>query len=90
MTRNLGATTLRRTRRNSDPMRSYDALPAPLRNWVSQAALPWSPASVRRLWDRACANGLATEDALQFLSETEARSLAKDRHSFTSTTAQGN
>ncbi|MEM1430154.1 MAG: DUF6525 family protein [Pseudomonadota bacterium] len=80
MNRNLGATSLQRKRRSTDPMRCYDALPAPLRQWVSQAALPWSPASVRRVWARACADGLSTEDALQVLSQAEARTLARDRH----------
>lgn len=42
MSRNI-ATSLRR-RRRSDPMRDFDALPPPLRNWMRQAALAWSPA----------------------------------------------
>ncbi len=81
MTRNLGASTLRRKRRSGDPMRAYDALPAPLRHWLSQAALPWSPASARRVWNHARAKGLATEDALHVMSKAEARTLARDRHS---------
>ena len=48
MTRNLGATSLRRTRRSCDPLRRYGAVPAPLRQWLSQAAQPWSPATARR------------------------------------------
>ncbi|MEL6887578.1 MAG: DUF6525 family protein [Pseudomonadota bacterium] len=81
MTRNLGATTLRRTRRSSDPMRSYDALPVPLRQWLSQAALPWSPASARRLWTRALACGLTPQDAQDVLARAEARTLARERGS---------
>lgn len=81
MTRNLGATSLHRKRRSGDPMRNYDALPEPLRRWLSEAALPWSPASARRLWTRARAQGLDTHDALQTLSRVEARTLARDRHS---------
>lgn len=80
MTRNLGATSLRRKNRNADPMRSYDALPVPLRRWLAQACLPWSPASARRLWNRACAKGLNAEDALAALSKAEKRTLARDRH----------
>ncbi|MEP1353780.1 MAG: DUF6525 family protein [Tateyamaria sp.] len=53
MSRNLGSTSLGRKSRAADPMRSYDALPAPLRNWPAQASLPWSPASARRVWNRA-------------------------------------
>jgi len=62
-------------------MRSYDALPAPLRLWLSDAALPWSPTSARRLWKRARAKGLSTQDALQTLSRAEANTLARDRNS---------
>ncbi|MGC3940856.1 DUF6525 family protein [Roseobacter sp. EG26] len=79
MTRNLGSTSLRRKRRSADPMRSYDELPAPLRHWLAQAALPWSPISARRVWSRACAKGLSPEEALSVLSQAEARTLARDR-----------
>lgn len=81
MTRNLGTTSLRRKRRPGDPMRSYDALPEPLRHWLSQAALPWSPASARRLWTRALAKGLGPQDALAALARAEVRTIARDRHS---------
>ena len=80
MNRNLGATTLRRKRRSADPMQSYDALPAPLRHWLSQAALPWSPTSAQRIWKRARANGQSDQDALHALSHAEARPLARDPH----------
>ncbi|MFK7875587.1 MAG: DUF6525 family protein [Paracoccaceae bacterium] len=78
--RNLGATSLRRKRRPGDPMQSYDALPAPLRNWLSQAALPWSPASAQRIWDRANAQGCSVTDALTALSRVEQKTLARDHH----------
>lgn len=81
MTRNLGSTSHNRKRRAADPMRSYDALPAPLRHWLAHATLPWSPTSARRVWNRACAKGLSPEDALSVLSQAEARTLARDRHS---------
>lgn len=80
MNRNLGATSLRRKRKSGDPMRSFDSLPAPLRRWLSQAALPWSPESARRLWNQSIARGLSPEDALSVLSHAEARTLARDRH----------
>ena len=79
MNRNLGATSLRRKRRSSDPMRAYDSLPPDLRHWLSEAALPWSPISVKRAWSRSIARGLSPEDALQSLSQAEARMLAKDK-----------
>ena len=78
--RNLGQTSLRRTRRCGGPMQSYDALPAPLRQWLRQAALPWSPVSAKRIWKNAQANGRTVEDALSALSEAEARTLSRDRY----------
>lgn len=79
MSGNLGATTLKRRRRSGDPMRTFDALPTPLRHWLARAALPWSPASCRRIWDRARRKGLSTQDTLQLLSRAEINTLARDR-----------
>ena len=79
MNRNLGETSLRRRRRSVDPMRAYDALPAPLRQWLSQAALPWSPVSARKIWARAQAKGLSADDALALLRRSEAQTLARDK-----------
>ncbi|MEM6739923.1 MAG: DUF6525 family protein [Pseudomonadota bacterium] len=81
MNRNLGQSSLRRRRRRGDPMQVYDALPAPLRRWLSEAALPWSPVSAQRLWHRALARGLSVEQALDAISRAEGRMLAKDKHS---------
>jgi len=83
MTRNLGATSLRRKNRSADPMHSYDALPVPLRRWLADARLPWSPASARRVWTRACARGLGPEEALNALAKAEERTLARDRFAIT-------
>lgn len=77
--RNLGQTKLRRKRRAVDPMQTYDALPAPLRHWLSQAALPWSPTSARRIWSRAQAKGLNADDALDLLRRVETHTLARDK-----------
>lgn len=77
--RNLGQTSLQRKRRSGDPMTAFDGLPAPLRQWLSQAALPWSPSSVRRIWTKLRAKGLSADQALLSLSEVEARALARDR-----------
>jgi len=60
-------------------MAAYDALPAPLRNWLSQAALPWSPASARRIWSKSLAKGLTIEEILASLSKAEASTLTRDR-----------
>ncbi|MEL6921068.1 MAG: DUF6525 family protein [Pseudomonadota bacterium] len=81
--RNLGHTTLRRTSRPGDPMRVFDELPAPVRHWLCQAALPWSPASAKRIWVKARASGLTPEDALARLAQAEAKTLARDKHAMT-------
>ncbi len=80
MNRNLGQCSLRRKRRSSDPMTAFDDLPPPLRQWLTQAVLPWSPASARRLWSKSRAKGLSPEEALASLSAAEAKTLARDRH----------
>ena len=77
--RNLGESSLRRRRRSGHPMATYDRLPAPLRHWLAEAALPWSPASARRIWAKARAKGMSVEDALALLRQAEARTLAQDR-----------
>jgi hypothetical protein len=76
---NLGQTSLRGKRRETDPMKTYDALPAPLRIWLGQAALPWSPASARRLWRKVHAKGQSLDETLSALSKAEAKTLARDR-----------
>ncbi|WP_370304005.1 DUF6525 family protein [Pseudooceanicola sp.] len=77
MSRNL-ATSLQR-RRRANPMQTYDALPGPLRAWVAQAALPWSPASCLRIWRRARAQGDSPEAILARLDRAEALTLSRDR-----------
>ncbi|MBC6443462.1 MAG: hypothetical protein GDA53_10215 [Rhodobacteraceae bacterium] len=61
-------------------MRDFDALPSPLRTWLSQAALPWSAGSARRIWLKARARGLTPEETLVILNRVEARTLAHDVH----------
>ncbi|MEO0378683.1 MAG: DUF6525 family protein [Pseudomonadota bacterium] len=80
MNRNLGQTSLRARRRSADPMCAYDSLPTPLRQWLSQAALPWSPVSARKIWTRAKAKGLSTDDALALLRRAETQTLGRDKH----------
>ncbi|WP_425082575.1 DUF6525 family protein [Ruegeria arenilitoris] len=81
MRRNLGHCSLRRKHRSTDPMDVFDGLPAPLRQWLSEAALPWSPVSARRIWSKSRAKGLSSEETLVSLSQAEARTLARDRQS---------
>lgn len=83
MNRNLGQSALKRRRRGADPMRAYDALPGPLRHWLAQAALPWSPISARKAWDRARAKGMGEAETLAYLSRCEAGTLQKEARTLT-------
>lgn len=78
MTKTNIATSLRRKARGN-PMRAYDALPHDLRRWLASAALPWSPQSVARLWQRALhdANG-CRHRATERLDAAERRLLERD------------
>lgn len=78
MSRNL-STTLGCRRRVSDPMRVYDGLPTPLRHWLSQAALPWSPASCLRIWRTARGRGEPVPAILARLDRAERKALHRDR-----------
>ena len=80
MTNNLGATTLKKQRRAADPMMTYDLLPEPLRSWLAEAALPRSPKSCKRIWDKARTNGLSVDDTLVVLTEVERKNLSQDKH----------
>lgn len=60
-------------------MDAYDRLPPELRRWLAQAALPWSPQSVVRLWTRALAGAAGDRaTALARLECAETRRLAAD------------
>ena len=80
MTNNLGATTLKKQRRAADPMMTYDLLPEPLRSWLAEAALPWSPKSCKRIWDKARTNGLSVDHTIVVLTEVERKNLSQDKH----------
>ncbi|SFD78637.1 DUF6525 family protein [Roseivivax sediminis] len=79
MSRNL-STTLPRRRRRGDPMRDYDSLPAPLRAWLAQAVLPWSPVSCRRIWHMGRAEGAPPDVILARLDRAERKALSRDRY----------
>jgi hypothetical protein len=76
---NLGATTLRCHRRSNDPMQAFDALPMPVRRWLTEASLPWSPASCRRILSRAISNGESIDDVLARLYRAERKALTRDQ-----------
>ena len=77
---NLGLTTLKKRRRAADPMMAYDVLPQPLRSWLAGAALPWSPKSCKRIWDKAQSNGLSVKHTIVLLTEAERKTLSQDKH----------
>lgn len=74
---NLGATPLRAKQRAIDPMRVYDGLPPELRIWIANAALPWSPISCLRLWQRALREEGCHRAAQARLDRAEAMCLHK-------------
>ena len=80
MTGNLGSTALKRRRRATNPMMTYDMLPQPLRSWLAEAALPWSPKSCKRIWDKARTNGLSIDDTIVVLTKVERKTLSQDKH----------
>lgn len=71
-------TTSLRRRARPAPMAAHDRLPPEVRAWVAQAALPWSAASVARLWQKALRDAESPESALARLTRAEARMLARD------------
>jgi len=75
---NLGQTRLRGRRRQTDPMRAYDALPPELRAWMAQAALPWSPASCLRLWRKLMAEEGCAQRVLGRLDRAERAMLERE------------
>ena len=77
MKKNL-VTRLRR-RCRIDPMAAHDRLPPRARAWVAQAVLPWSAASVSRIWAQALRETGCEAAALARLDAAEARMLARDR-----------
>lgn len=76
---NRGANSLRTRRRNEDPMQAFDALPAPIRSWLSEAVLPWSPASCRKILRQARACGEGLDGAIARLDRAQQRTLSRDR-----------
>lgn len=64
--------------RPTNPMRDHDALPAPLRQWATTAALPWSARSLRRAWEKSLAATGCPDAALARLQRAEAATLARE------------
>jgi hypothetical protein len=64
--------------RNIDPMAAYDRLPPDLRSWLAGAALPWSAASVLRVWQRALRDTGCPKAARERLARAEQKTLARE------------
>ncbi|MBD3788510.1 MAG: hypothetical protein IE922_16410 [Sphingomonadales bacterium] len=77
MRRNLTTGLKRRLR--TDPMGDFDRLPAPARAWAHRAVLPWSAASIARIWARALSETGSEAAALARLCAAEAGTLARER-----------
>lgn len=76
--RNLGVTKLKRRRRSADPMRELDGLPQELRGWLAGAALPWSPRSAQRAFNKALARTEDPQQALAELDQLQQRKIRRD------------
>jgi hypothetical protein len=68
-------------------MQAFDALPAPVRFWLSQAALPWSPASCRKILRKARTRGEGLDDVLARLDRAQQNTLARDQYAQSSIVA---
>lgn len=76
MNRNLSSPRARW--RQKDNMAAYDRLPRDLRLWLAEAALPWSVASVLRLWQRSIRETGCPKAARDSLTRAEAKTLARE------------
>ena len=75
---NLGKTSLKRKRRNENPLLDYDRLPRDLRTWVANAELPWRPRSVLKAYERAFSKTGDRNKAMNELNNIQHRLVAKD------------
>ncbi|MDA9772588.1 DUF6525 family protein [Amylibacter sp.] len=75
---NLGRTSLKRKRRNENPLLDYDRLPRELRAWVANAELPWRPRSVLKAYERAFLKTGDRNKAINELNYIQQRLVAKD------------
>ncbi|WP_323781331.1 DUF6525 family protein [Leisingera sp.] len=72
-------TSLPRSKQSGNPMAAFDQLPADLREWLRQAALPWSPRSALRVWRSALKkHGGDRTAACAYLSQVELKNLKQE------------
>ena len=79
MRRNVGETKLRKRRRQCDTMSDFDKMPIILRKWLNEAALPWGPRSVLRVYNKAFLRTGDPNLALADLDRVQKIQLSKDR-----------
>ena len=77
MASNRGRTRLK-SRNSPDPMGDFDALPAPLRQWMANAKRPWSARTVAKSYAKALAKTGSPDAALSELSSLQNKLLSKD------------
>ena len=78
MNNNLGSTSLKRKKRNENPLLDYDRLPKELRAWVANAELPWRPKSVLKAYKHAYLKTGNRDKAINELNYIQNRLVAKD------------
>lgn len=78
MASNRGTTTLKCRSRTGDPMRAYDKMPAPLRQWVAGAKLRWRPRSVVVAYEKALDRTGNPTAALDELDRIQEAMVARD------------
>ena len=78
MANNCGATSLKRRRRNRAAMHDFDRLPEHLRQWVTQADLPWRARSVQVAYDKALKRTGSHDQALAELDRIQEKLIRKD------------
>lgn len=76
---NLGHTKIRTRRTSSNSLQEFDCLPKHLRKWLINAALPWRPNSVQRVYNRALSSTGKPHRAIEELERLQEYQLAKDR-----------
>jgi hypothetical protein len=65
--------------RRGNPMAAHDRLPAPLRQWLIHAALPWSAESALRIWSKAMRETGCVNAARDRLTQIERKTLEKQK-----------
>ena len=79
MGNNLGKLQMRTRPRLQNGLHEFDCLPKCLREWITNAVLPWRPLSVKKLYNRALSTTGDPYSALIELDRIQENQLAKYR-----------